>query len=148
MNFQPSHPLPYMLQLLPSFLLLPQQKLICNIEFIFFSYKLLTKFFLRKDNFRKQFCKITIIVNIFRTFYAFFVHFSLCSLLLWQKSILIYKYINISIIMIIIIMVIKLVILNYVNKMLLDYINNNWKNFTILMKYIDFLMFFFYQRAA
>jgi hypothetical protein len=61
---------------------------------------------------------------------------------------LIYKYTNIGIIMIIIIMVIHLVILNYVNKMLLDYINNNWKNFTILMKYIDFLMFFFYQRAA
>jgi hypothetical protein len=57
----------------------------------------------------------------------FFVHFSLCSLLLGQKSILIYKYTNIGIIMIIIIMVIQLVILHYVNKMLLDYINNNRK---------------------
>jgi hypothetical protein len=36
---------------------------------------------------------------------------------------LIFKYTNISIIMIIIIMVIHLLILNYVNKMLLDYIN-------------------------
>jgi hypothetical protein len=61
---------------------------------------------------------------------------------------LIYKYTNVSIIMIIIIMVILLVILNYVNKMLLDYINNNRKNFTTLMIYIDFLMFFFHQRAA
>ena len=33
-------------------------------------------------------------------------------------------------------------------KMLLDYINNNRKNFTTLMIYIDFLMFFFHQRAA
>jgi hypothetical protein len=34
MNFQPSLPLPHMLQLLSRFLLLSQQKL-CNIEFIF-----------------------------------------------------------------------------------------------------------------
>ncbi len=31
----------------------------------------------------------------------------------------------------------------YVNKMLLDYMNNNRKNFTTLMKFIDFLMFFY-----
>jgi hypothetical protein len=61
---------------------------------------------------------------------------------------LLYKYTNISIIIIIIIMVIHLAILNYVNKMLLDNINNKRKNFTTLMKYIDFLMFFFHQRAA
>jgi hypothetical protein len=36
---------------------------------------------------------------------------------------LLYKYTNISIVMIILIMVIHIVILNYVNKMLLDYIN-------------------------
>ncbi len=42
----------------------------------------------------------------------------------------------------------NLVIFNYVNKMLLDYRNNNRKNFTTLMKIIDFLMLFFYQREA
>jgi hypothetical protein len=85
-------------------------------------------------------------VNIFATLYAFFVNFSFCSLLLWQKM-LTNKYTNISIIMIIIIMIMHLVILNYVNKMLLDY-NNNRKNFTTLMKNIDFLMLFFHQREA
>ena len=80
--------------------------------------------------------------------YAFVVNFSLSSLLLWQKSMLIYKYTNISIIMIIIIIVMNLVKFNYVNKMLLDYMNNNRKNFTTLMKFIDFLMLFFYQREA
>jgi hypothetical protein len=59
---------------------------------------------------------------MFATFYVFVVYFSLCSLLLWQKSMLIYEYTNISIIMIIIIMVIHFVILIYVNRMLLDYI--------------------------
>ena len=42
----------------------------------------------------------------------------------------------------------KLGIFNYVNKMLLDYMNNNRKNFTTLMKFIDFLMLFFHQREA
>ena len=50
--------------------------------------------------------------------------------------------------MIIIIIVMKLVKFNYVNKMLLDYMNNNRKNFTTLMKIIDFLMLFFHQREA
>ncbi len=81
--------------------------------------------------------------------YAFVVNFSLSSLFLWQKSGLMYKYTNISIIMIIIIiMVMNLVKFNYVNKMLLDYINNNMKNFTTFMKFIDFLMLFFHQREA
>ena len=76
--------------------------------------------------------------------YAFVVNFSLSSLLLWQKAMIIYKYTNISIIMIIIIIVMKLVKFNYVNKMLLDYMNNNRKNFTTLTKFIDFLMLFFH----
>ena len=58
------------------------------------------------------------------------------------------KYNNISIIMIIIIIVMNLVKFNYVNKMLFDYMNNNRKNFTTLMKFIDFLMLFFHQREA
>ncbi len=61
---------------------------------------------------------------------------------------LIYKFTNISIIMIIIIIVMNLVKFNYVNKMLLDYMNNNRKNFTTLMKFIDILMSFFHQREA
>ena len=40
----------------------------------------------------------------------------------------------------------NLVKFNYVNKMLFDYMNNNRKNFTTLMKFIDFLMLFFHQR--
>ncbi len=42
----------------------------------------------------------------------------------------------------------NLVQFNYDNKMLLDYMNNNRKNFTTLMKFIDFLMLFFHQREA
>ena len=80
--------------------------------------------------------------------YAFVVNFSLSSLLLWQKSMLIYYYTNISIIMIIKIIVMNLVKFNYVNKMLLDYMKYNRKNFTTLMKFIDFLMLFFHQREA
>ena len=80
--------------------------------------------------------------------YAFVVNFSLSSLLLWQKPMLIYKYTNISKIMILIIIVMNLVKFNYVNKMLLDYMNNNRKNFSNLMKFIDFLMLFFHQREA
>jgi hypothetical protein len=45
-------------------------------------------------------------------------------------------------------MVMNLLIFNYVNKMLLYYMNNNRKNFTTLMKVIDFLMLFFNQREA
>jgi hypothetical protein len=41
MNFQPSPPLPYMLKLLPRFLLLPTAKIMCNIKFIFVLIKLL-----------------------------------------------------------------------------------------------------------
>ena len=42
----------------------------------------------------------------------------------------------------------NLVKFNSDNKMLLDYMNNNRKNFTTLMKFIDFLMLFFHQREA
>ena len=42
----------------------------------------------------------------------------------------------------------NLVKFNYVNKMLLDHMNNNRKNFTTIMKFIDFLMLFFHQREA
>ncbi len=42
----------------------------------------------------------------------------------------------------------NLVKFNYVNKMLLDNMNNNRKNFTTLMKFIDFLILFFHQREA
>jgi hypothetical protein len=61
-------------------------KIMCNIEFIFVLIKLLTNLLLRKVNFRKWFCIITILLNIFARLNAFFVTFFAFSLYFCGKN--------------------------------------------------------------